>query len=401
MERQRRPRGGYAVVAYGMCNGLGATTADVLDALSAGRSSLAPPPLELPFETVCGAVRDPLPALPPAFAHGDSRITRLAALGLADVRAALAAATQRWGSDRVGAVLGTSTGGLAHTEAAFAERVRSGSMPAWFDFEQQHPFHVVVDIVCAMNGIEGARYAVSTACSSSAKVFGAAARLLAAGVCDAVLVGGVDTLCQTTIRGFQALSVLSPVACRPFGQGRRGINVGEGAAFALLERVAAGAADADAAVRFLGIGETCDAHHMSAPDPEGRGACVAMQQALARAGLAAADVDYVNAHGTGTMKSDGAEATAIAEVFGDRVWVASTKGYTGHLLGAGGATEALFAVASIERGFVPSSLGAEPLDGSLSIRVATARIDTPVRAAVSNSLAFGGNNACLAFGRAD
>jgi 3-oxoacyl-[acyl-carrier-protein] synthase-1 len=380
-----------------MCNGLGATTADVLDALSAGRSSLAPPPLDLPFETVCGAVRDPLPALPAAFAHGDSRITRLAALGLADVRGALAAATRRWGSDRVGAVLGTSTGGLAHTEAAFAERARTGSMPAWFDFEQQHPFHVVVDIVCAMNGIDGARYAVSTACSSSAKVFGAAARLLSAGVCDAVLVGGVDTLCQTTIRGFQALSVLSPVACRPFGQDRRGINVGEGAAFALLER----AADTDAAVRFLGIGESCDAHHMSAPDPEGRGARLAMREALARAGLAAADVDYVNAHGTGTVKSDGAEAIAIAEVFGDRVWVASTKGYTGHLLGAGGATEALFSVASIERGFVPSSLGAVPLDGSLAIRVATARVDMPVRAAVSNSLAFGGNNACLAFGRGD
>ena len=395
MERQRRPRGGYAVVAYGMCNGLGATTGEVVAALAAGRSPLVPPPLALPFDTVCGVVGDPLPALPSAFAYADSRITRIAALGLDDLRPALARAKKRWGESRLGAVIGTSTGGLAHTEMAYAERARTGSMPSWFDFERQHPFHVVVDALCAMTGIDGARYAVSTACSSSAKVFGAAARLIAAGICDAVLVGGVDTLCQTTVRGFQALSVLSAVPCRPFGLERRGINIGEGAAFILLER------DAEGPARFLGIGESSDAHHMSAPDPEGRGARAAMEKALADARLSPGDVDYVNAHGTGTIKSDEAEAQAIAEVFGDGPWVASTKGYTGHLLGAGGATEAALSVTSIERSFVPASLGAAPVDPSLAIRIAVTRVDTPLRAVVSNSFAFGGNNACLTFGRPD
>jgi 3-oxoacyl-[acyl-carrier-protein] synthase-1 len=400
MERQRRPKGGYAVVAYGMCNGLGATTAEVVSALAAGRSSLAPSPLELPFETVCGAVTDPRPALPSALADVDTRNTRIAALALDDVRPALARATARWGAERVGAVIGTSIGGLAHTEAAYAERTRAGTLPPWFDFARQHPFHVLVDAVCALGGLRGARYSVSTACSSSAKVFGSAARLMAAGVCDAVLVGGVDSLCQTTLRGFHALSVLSAEPCRPFGRERRGISIGEGGAFLLLER------DADGPAVFLGLGESADAYHMSAPDPEGRGALAAMQGALAGAGLAPDEVGYVNAHGTGTVKSDDAEARAIAELFGRTPgatgpWVASTKGYTGHLLGAGGATEAALSVASIERGFVPASLGAAPVDPELAIRVAITRVDVALRAVVTNSFAFGGSNASLAFGAPD
>jgi 3-oxoacyl-[acyl-carrier-protein] synthase-1 len=393
MERHRRARGGYAVVAYGMCNGLGNTTEEVIASLAAGRSGLARPPLELPFETVCGAVADPMPPLPPPLAHTDTRIVRMAALGLRDLHAALTRATERWGASRVGAAIGTSTGGLAQTEAAFAEQTRNRAMPAWFDFERQHPFHLVVDAACALTGIEGPRCAVSTACSSSAKVFGVAARWMEAGVCDAVLVGGVDTLCQTTLRGFHSLGVLSAEPCRPFGQERRGISIGEGAAFLLLER------DSDGPARFLGIGESSDAFHMSAPDPAGHGARIAMEAALADASLSPSDVGYVNAHGTGTLKSDAAEARAIADVFGDSAWVASTKGYTGHLLGAGGATEAAFSVAALERGFVPASLGAAPLDADLAaIRVAATRVDVRLRAVISNSFAFGGSNACVAFG---
>lgn len=395
MERQRRPGWRYPITAYGMCNSLGVTTAEVIASLAAGRASLSAPPLDLPFETVCGVLPADLPELPAAHSGVDSRISRIAALALQDVQPALSRAVARWGADRVGAVVGTTTGGLAQTEAAYAERVRTGKLSEWFDFERQHPFHVVVGVVCALAGIEGARFAVSTACSSSAKAFGSASRLLSSGVCDAVLVGGVDTLCQTTLRGFHALGVLSPVACRPFGRDRAGISIGEGGAFLLIERTGEGPA------RLLGVGEASDAHHVSSPDPSGRGARAAMREALAQAGLAASDVDYVNAHGTGTRLSDVVEASAIAEVFGNGVPVASTKGYSGHLLGACGATEAALVLASIERGFVPASLGARPLDPEVAIRVALDRIDAPVRVAVSNSFAFGGNNATLVFGAAD
>ena len=392
MDRHRRPAGGYAVVAYGMCNGLGVTTEEVIASLTRGRSCLRPPPLELPFETFCGALADPLPPLPVAFPCADTRVARMAALGLRDLRQALSRATERWGPSRVGAAIGTSAGGLAQTEAAFAERARTGAMPARFDFARAHPFHLVADTLCALAGIEGPRCAVSTACSSSAKVFGTAARWMEAGFCDAVLVGGVDTLCRTTLRGFHALGVLSPEPCRPFSSDPGGMNIGEGAAFLLLER------DADGPARFLGIGESADAFHMSAPDPDGHGARIAMEAALADAGLSPGDVDHVNAHGTGTRKNDEAEARAIAAVFGRGAWVASTKGYTGHLLGAAGATEAAFSVASIERGFVPASLGAMPLDPEHAIRVATTRVEGRLRAVVSNSFAFGGSNACVAFG---
>jgi 3-oxoacyl-[acyl-carrier-protein] synthase-1 len=377
-----------------MCNGLGATTAAIVASLAEGRSGLAAPPYDLPFETVCGVVGALTAGAENGAAMPDSRIARIAMLALEDVRPALGRALRRWGPDRVGAVIGTSTGGLAETERAFAQANSEpgGRLPAWFDFERSHPFHLVVEHVCGAVGIAGPRYVVSTACSSSAKAFGAGARLLRAGVCDAVLVGGVDTLCQTTLRGFQALGVLASGPCRPFGRDRRGINIGEGGAFALLER------EGDGPVRLLGVGESSDAYHMSSPDPEGLGARTAMGRALESAGLSASDIGHVNAHGTGTLQSDAAEARAIASLLGNGVPVSSTKGYTGHLLGAGGATEAVFSIVAIEHGFVPASLGADPLDPDITIRVATEKIVGPIRAVLTNSFAFGGSNATLLFG---
>jgi 3-oxoacyl-[acyl-carrier-protein] synthase I len=391
MRRQYPKRGVYPVTAYGFCNCLGASTSEGIDALAAGRSGLTAPPLALPFDTACGVLPE-LPPLPPAYASFDTRVTRLAALALADVRDAVSRALRTWGSARVGAIVGTTPGGLAQTEDAFAERAASGLLPSRYDFALQHPFHLVAELACALTGIEGPRYVVSTACSSSAKAFGAARRLLLAGVCDAVLVGGVDTLCETTLRGFHALGILAPEPCRPFGRDRRGVSIGEGGAFLLLERDGAGAA------YLLGVGESADAHHMSAPDPSGAGARAAMEQALAQAALSPGEVDYVNAHGTGTRQNDDAEAQAIEAALGVDVPVSSTKGYTGHLLGAAGATEAAFAVVAIERGFVPGTLGCEPLDPGVRIRVRPARTERQVRVALSNSFAFGGSNASVVFG---
>jgi len=241
-------------------------------------------------------------------------------------------------------------------------------------------------------GAGGPGYAVSTACSSSGKVLGSARRLLRAGLADAVLVGGADSLCRTTLCGFHSLEVLSKTPCRPFCAGRDGTTIGEGAAFLLLER------EGDGPARLLGVGESCDAHHMSHPHPEGLGAEAAMAGALAQAGLAPHEVDHVNAHGTATQLNDAAESKAIFRLFGDRVPVASTKGYTGHLLGAAAATEAVFAVAAIEQGWIPASLGCDPQDPALAVSLCRERRERRCRAVLSNSFAFGGSNVAVLFG---
>ncbi len=382
------------ITGYSLCNALGATTREVVAALLAGQSGLGPCPLDVPFETACGVVPGPLDAPPASLAPFDTRQIRLALRALEELAPLVRAACKRWGKGRVALVLGTSTAGIDQTERAYREWRQTASLPPHFDWDRQHAAHALLEVVRAVTGAAGPGYVISTACSSSGKAFGAAHRLLLAKACDAVLVGGVDSLCQTTLRGFHSLEVLSRTACRPFGASRDGISIGEGAALVLLERAGDGVA------ALLGVGETSDAHHITAPLPDGSGARAAMEEALRRAGLAASDVDHLNAHGTGTRLNDAAEANAIAQLFPDRVPVASTKGYTGHLLGAAGATEAIFSIVAIERGVVPASLGAEPLDPALPVFVARERLDRRCRAVLSNSLAFGGSNVCVAFGAA-
>jgi len=385
---------GYPVTAYAMCNALGARTRDAIAALSEGRSGLEPPPFELPFETVAGAVPGELPALPAAVSGWDARVTRIALIALAELSEPVSRAIRRWGKDRVAVVLGTSTGGLESTERAYAAHHQSGRLPAWYDYDLQHPFHAFADLVAHVTGAGGPTYVVSTACSTSTKVLGSAMRLIGAGVADAVLVGGVDSLTQTTLRGFHCLSVLAPKRCKPFSRDREGMNIGEGAALLLVER------EGEGSVRVLGVGETSDAHHMSSPDPAGAGARAAMEQALAQAGLDAAAVDYVNAHGTGTKRNDAAEAQAIASVFGARVPVVSTKAFTGHQLGAAGATEAVFSIVAIEQSWIPTSLGADPVEPDLGIAIQLARTERKCRVVVSNSFGFGGSNASVVLGAA-
>lgn len=387
----RRPLG---VVSHSVVCALGVTPAEVAGALRSGRSGLGPAPYELPFETVTGAIGVPLEPLSGAFAVHDSRAARIAWRAFDGMADPVERAVRTFGRDRVAVVLGSSTGGLDRSEWAFVEQQRTGATPSGYDFERQHSFHALTDLIAARAGVTGPRYVVSTACSSAAKTFAAASRLLHLGVVDAVVAGGVDALCQTTLRGFHALGVLSSRPCRPFGAGRDGMNIGEGAAFFLLER------GDDAPALLLGYGESSDAHHMSAPDPSGRGARAAMGAALASAGLESQQVDHVNAHGTGTQQNDSAEAQALVAVFGPGVSVASTKAFTGHLLGAAAAIEAAIALASIEHGFVPASLGAEPPDPALGIQLRAVSEDRRVRVVASNSFAFGGSNACVIFGAA-
>ncbi len=379
-----------AVTAYSACNGMGMRTAEVLTNLRHGQHGLAPGRLDIPTPTTCGALPDVLPELPPTAGRAATRQLQIGWLAYQELADAVAEAVGRYGADRVGAVLGTSTGGIAYTEDAYFRWRKSGRLPENYRLER-HAFHDIARLLRSHGGWTGPSFMVSTACSSSGKVFSSARRLLRSGRCDAVVVGGIDSLAYTTVRGFQSLYAASAEPCRPFCKDRDGMNVAEGAALLLLER------DRPCTVYLSGIGESGDAFHMSKPHPEGRSAITAMRDALRDAGLEAADIDYVNAHGTGTKRNDTAEALAITEVLGRDVPVVSTKSYTGHLLGAGGATEAIFAVASIEQQWIPANLRLEPIDPEIELNLPCERQETPVRHVLSNSFAFGGSNVSLTF----
>lgn len=379
------------VTAWSVATALGPTRADHEAALRAGRSGLRPA-TSVPFETMIGAIDWPLRPLPASLADWESRCARLALHLLDGVAHEAEAARTRWGAERLAVVLGTSTGGMAATERACRALRASGALPADYDLDRQHSFYGAAEVVRRRLRAEGPTYVVSTACSSSGKALGSALRLIRHDEADAVLVAGVETSSDTTLHGFRSLGILARAACRPFALGRDGISLGEGGAMLLIERAG------DARVRVLGVGESSDAHHMSAPHPEGEGARLAMEQALAAAGLRAADVDHINAHGTGTPHNDVAEAIAITRVFGRSPLVASTKGYTGHLLGAAGAVEAAFGVLAIEGGFVPASLGASPVDPEIEASIALEPRSLPCRVVLSNSFGFGGSNVSVVLG---
>ncbi len=331
----------------------------------------------------------------------DCRNNRLAELGLNQdgFLEAVEQAVERWGRRRVGVVLGTSTAGILQTELAYRERdPESGALPSSFEYGTTHNSFSVVDYVRRRCRLEGPAVAVSCACASSAKVFGSARRMLESGLVDAVLVGGVDSLCLTTLYGFHSLQLSSSSPCRPFDAARDGISIGEAAAFALLER-APDNLDRGC-VLLLGIGESSDAYHMSAPHPEGLGARRAMQTALSAAGLEPGAIDYINLHGTGTPSNDRAESQAVTSVFGPTTPCSSTKGATGHTLGAAGALEAVISVLAIENGLMPGGVHTTTIDPALTALYIKENRRTPIGRVLSNSFGFGGTNCSLIFGRA-
>ena len=336
--------------------------------------------------------------LPDALARFDCRNNRLVQLGLeADGFAArVREAAARHGPDRVGVFLGTSTAGILQTELAYRRRdATTGALPDDFDYGGTHNAFSLAAFAREYLGLEGMAMAVSTACSSSAKVFAAAARQIALGTIDAAVVGGVDTLCLTTLYGFASLQLTSTRPCRPYDPARDGLSIGEGAGFALLERAdAAQAGD----ILLLGVGESSDAHHMSAPHPEGLGARMAMEAALRSAGLAASDMDYINLHGTATPANDAAEGLAVAAVFGGRVPCNSTKGATGHTLGAAGGIEAVICAMALTDQCWPGSPGTESVDPATGLRYEIHGGAGPLRHALSNSFGFGGSNCSLILG---
>ncbi|WP_281981608.1 beta-ketoacyl-[acyl-carrier-protein] synthase family protein [Azonexus hydrophilus] len=378
--------------------GLAATRA----ALANGSSGLQPCRFEsVDLPTWIGEVPGvDAQVLPPALAAYDCRNNRLTQMGLeadgfADqVRAAVA----RYGPARVGVFLGTSTAGILQTELAYRRRdPDSGALPDDFIYRTTHNSFSLAEFTRDYFGLSGMAMAISTACSSSAKVFAAAARQLALGNIDAAIVGGVDSLCLTTLYGFASLQLTSTQACRPYDAGRDGISIGEGAAFALLER-AEQAQRGD--ILLLGTGESSDAYHMSSPHPEGLGARLAMEAALRSAGLGVDEIDYINLHGTATTANDAAEGKAVAALFGQRVPGSSTKGATGHTLGAAGAVEAVICALAIGNSLLPGSPGTDNLDPAIAIDYLLQARPGKVRHALSNSFGFGGSNCSLIFGAA-
>ena len=331
----------------------------------------------------------------------DCRNNRLAWLGLQQdgFMVSVAEAKQRYGAHRIAVIMGTSTSGILETEHAYRNRDPvTGALHESFTsrYRYTHNMFSLGHFVRSYLGLRGPALVISTACSSSAKVFATATRYLRAGLCDAAIVGGVDSLCLTTLYGFSSLQLLSPQPCRPCDEDRDGLSLGEAAGYALLE--SSQAVGKKGAVALLGYGESTDGYHMSHPHPEGAGAIRAMRQALHAAGLRPGDIDYINLHGTATRTNDAVEDKAVHEVFGSATPASSTKGWTGHTLGAAGITEALIGALCLTQGFVPGTLNCQRVDPFLRSRVLLENDTRPVRRVLSNIFGFGGNNCSLVLG---
>ena len=384
-----------AITAYTVCSALGAGRAANLQALRMRRTGLRPNDFtEVPLATWIGRIdgleKEPLSG---PFANWDCRNNRLAWLALQQdgFPDAVAGARARYGPDRVAVFVGTSTSSIGASEEAYRQMTPEGLYPETLRRPIIHTVHSLGEFVQHALGLAGVCATTATACSSSAKVFAQAERMIRCGVADAAVVGGVDTLCASVLFGFNSLELVSADPCRPFDIARRGISVGEAGGFALLERDGPGP-------WLLGYGESSDAHHMSSPHPEGLGARLALDDALARSGLAAADIGYINLHGTASARNDEVEARVIAELFPATTLASSTKGWTGHALGAAGIVEAVISLLAIDSGLAPGTLNTTELDPACGPQI---RIDNEAltrRFALSQSFGFGGSNCVLALG---
>lgn len=393
-----------AIRAYTATTALGRGSAAQRDALRARRGGLrrndfGDAPLPTWIGRVDGLEHAPLPA---ALSRWECRNNRLAWLALQqdDLQATLASMVARHGADRVALVVGTSTSSIGASEEGYARAVVDARGERRFPDDLARPIvhtpHSLGDFLQHATGLRGPCITVATACSSSAKVFAQAARMIEAGLVDAALVGGVDTLCGSVLFGFNALGLVSRERCKPFDATRDGLSLGEAGGFALLERARAG----ESGLLLRGYGESSDAHHMSAPHPEGLGATLAMQAALARGGIEPAQVGYLNLHGTSTPANDTVEARAVDALFPDTLHASSTKGWTGHTLGAAGIVESVFALIALEHGVLPGILDSAVRDPACGPQICFDNAEREIAFAMNNSFGFGGNNCSLLFGRA-
>ncbi|MEZ5585118.1 MAG: beta-ketoacyl-[acyl-carrier-protein] synthase family protein [Candidatus Competibacteraceae bacterium] len=388
-----------AIVSYTLTSALGAGLQTTLHALQEGRSGLRFCDFEeADLSTWIGRVADlEIVEIPAALQDFDCRNNRLALLGLSQdgFIPAVAQARERFRAERIGVFIGTTTSGIHQTELAYGDRhPETGALPASLSYRHTHNAFSCADFTRQLLNLHGPAHTVLTACSSSVKVFATAHRAILAGLCDAAVVGGVDSLCLTTLYGFNALQLLSTQPCRPWDAQRDGLSIGEAAGFALLQRTG----PQDRYVRVLGYGESSDAHHMTAPHPQGTGAILAMRRALQSAELPPAAVDYIHLHGTATPANDAIEDQAVVKLFGRQMPCSSTKGWTGHTLGAAGITSAVIACLMIEHGFMTASLNTRQVDQGLAANILLQNRKSEVRRVLINTFGFGGNNGCLLLG---
>lgn len=392
------------LTALGICCALGASKQQVWQAAVAGSRAgmLWRDDLLLAGQAVVvGAVTEKLPQIDPAFAHLSSRNNELAYCAYLQIAAEVQQAKQLYGAERIAVVLGSSTSGIADGEDALQQRLSSDSWPAGYHYQKQEMV-APAQFIAAVAGVSGPAYVISTACSSSARALISARNLLTSGMADAVIVGGVDSLCRMTLQGFAALESVAAGFCQPFAEARDGINIGEGAALFLMLRQAdvKGCGEPQQLIELAGAGAAADAYHMSAPHPAGRGAEAAIRQALAQAGVSASELGYINLHGTATPLNDAMESTVLQRLGADKVPASSTKSLTGHTLGAAGAIEAalcwlLLSDYNAAFALLPQ-VRDNPADAALpALNFVLAGQQQPVSLCLSNSFAFGGNNAAV------
>jgi 3-oxoacyl-[acyl-carrier-protein] synthase-1 len=392
----------FSLTALGMVNALGSNLSDIsVGIFNADTTRLSPHCLRTTGATVpVGRVLDPIPDLPAGFEAFQCRNHRLAYVAFRQIAEEVNVLRDKVGPERIGVVIGSSTSGLDVSEAAFFHWQATGALPEDYHYETQHEMGSIAQFIARLGGLHGPAYTVSTACSASAKAFASAQSLLASGFCDAVITGGVDALCDLTLNGFEALSSLSRTISKPMSKNRDGLNIGEGAALFILTRE-------QGPMQLCGVGESCDAYHMSAPHPEGIGAEAAMRQSLHEAHLQPADIHYLNLHGTGTPLNDAMEAKAVQRLFG-HVPCSSTKPSIGHCLGAAGAMEIGFCWLALQRGrngvyrLPPHAWDGEPDETLPALHLVCCGGMLEQRGPVyfmSNSFGFGGNNCVVIIGR--
>lgn len=398
MENHHATIASVAITAYSALSACGIGNKTLYKSLTDNESQLAPLSLfNIPFPAYVGEIKQPLLAIREQLAEYNCRNARVALTALNDVdggvREAIEIAKEKYGAHRIGVIIGTSTSGLYETESAYGVLLEEGNMPADFHFVTEHAYQATARFVQLELGLTGVCYAISTACSSGAKAIAAGQRLINGGLCDAVIVGGVDTLCRLTLRGFRSLELVSSEPCTPMDRNRKGISIGEAAGLLVLEKRHA---DNAHTMKVLAVGESSDAHHMSTPHPEGKGAALAMKNALQLAGLKAEDIDYLNLHATATKINDSVESRAVFSVFADSVPCSGTKGITGHTLGAAGALETIITLTALQQQFIPGTQGLQELDDDCQCQVIKAPLQTKnMQIAMSNSFGFGGNNASV------
>ena len=383
----------------GIINALGSGKTAVLNGLlQEDQSGMLPTgPLLTGRESLVGTVTEPLEALPPDFSDYDCRNNRLLVAAVTQIEDPIRKLRSEYGPARIAVLVGTSTSGIAAGEEAMDSHTTRGEMLAAYHYRQQE-IGSVAEFLARYLRLDGPRYTISTACSSSAKVFPSGERLLAADLCDAVIVGGCDSLCRLTVNGFDALLSLSDGICNPFSVNRDGINVGEGAALFLLTRT-------ESPIRLAGVGESSDAYHISAPDPSGSGAELAIRQAMAKASATPDRVGYINLHGTATVKNDEMESRLVARVFGSETPCSSTKSQIGHTLGAAGAQEIGLCWLLLDEHNQEQRLPRHLWDGEADPELPAIALTSEETywnrdLFMSNSFAFGGSNVSVVIGRA-